>query len=115
MLLKIEENVSPSSRFTSNDLICEEYDGETIAYHLRLLLDKGYVDVRELNFLGQDYPSYIIHRITMQGHDFLDNIRNDNVWSSTKEEVQKSGFKTVAINVISEIASKYTKKMFNLE
>jgi len=67
-----------------------------------------------VNMVGKS-PYIQIIRMTMEGHKFLDNARNDKAWINAKEEIQNAGFKTVSITVISEILSKIIKKIFNLE
>ena len=44
-----------------------------------------------------------IKRLSVSGHEFLENIRNNNTWNKTKEISQKLG--TSSLNFISQIAS----------
>jgi len=54
--------------------------------------------------MGTNIPSVRISSITYQGHQFLDNIRDDNVYTKTKSIL--STFKSVSIEIFSETASK---------
>ena len=44
-----------------------------------------------------------VKSLTYQGHQFLDNIRDDNVWNKSKEILSK--FKSTSINFIANISS----------
>jgi len=49
-------------------------------------------------------PEAIIRTITWEGHQFLDNIRDDGVWKDTKAVVSK--LSSVSLGVVSDVASK---------
>ena len=51
-------------------------------YHLRLLCDSGYM---VSNKEGSAY------RLTAQGHDFIEAIRDDGIWEKTKKTVAETG------------------------
>jgi Hypothetical protein (DUF2513) len=79
-----------------------------IAYHLELLIEAGLIEGRS----GvDDVPA--IARLTWQGHEFLDNIRDPEVWAKTKERLQ--GLQTVALSVIVEVAKAEMKKRLGLQ
>ncbi|EJA0843158.1 DUF2513 domain-containing protein, partial [Listeria monocytogenes] len=42
-------------------------------------------------------------KITWSGHQFLDNIRDDEVWKKTKKTVSK--FSSVSVSLLSTISS----------
>lgn len=35
--------------------------------------------------------SYFVYRLSMQGHDFLEDLRNQEVWDKIKNQAFKSG------------------------
>lgn len=37
--------------------------------------------------------SYFVYRLSMQGHDFLEDLRNQEVWDKIKNQAFKSGAK----------------------
>lgn len=53
-------------------------------------------------------------RITSAGHDFLDSIRNDTVWSKTKARLSAVGGAT-AIGVIKSLAIEVSKEALGLK
>jgi hypothetical protein len=52
--------------------------------------------------------------LTWEGHEFLDNIRNDSVWSSTKKRVGDL-VGSVSISVIAAVAEAEMKKLIGLK
>lgn len=49
-------------------------------------------------------------RLTFDGHDFLDNIRNDTVWSKVKSQIGRVG-ENVSFALIKEIAFTTAKSL----
>lgn len=41
--------------------------------------------------------------LTLEGHKFLDNIRDNKVWQNTKDIISK--FENVSLNIISSVAA----------
>jgi len=80
---------------------------EEIAYHLNLLVEAGYL--RGMTVLS-GMPA--ISRMTWQGHEFLDNIRDEDVWSKTKERIK--GLSGIALGVVAQIAEAEIKKRLGL-
>jgi DNA-binding PadR family transcriptional regulator len=68
-------------------------------YHFMLLEDAGLV--RET---GSGY-----YRLTAQGHDFLDAIRDEGIWARTKDAVQKTGG-NVTLEILKTLATALLKK-----
>ena len=72
----------------------QNYEKGTIAYHVQLLIDAGLCEgwVRTQNTgSGMTWDAYAIHRLTWQGHDFLDSVKDDGVWKKAKAKVLKPG------------------------
>ena len=55
---------------------------------------------------------YDIQRITSNGHDFLDSLRNNIVWNKTKEAAGKVGGYTISI--LMDLGKEYIKKQVGL-
>lgn len=81
----------------------EKYDNEKLIYHIELAEDFGLLEAFPIS------RGYTVIDLTTQGHLFLDDIRNNNVWNKTKEIANKMGIsslnsiKEIAINVASSI------------
>lgn len=67
---------------------------EQIAYHLKLIYDQGFLDSPDQPFLSGTIP---FRGLTWAGRDFVDSIRDDDVWRKTKTQAHKVGAWTVDI------------------
>lgn len=71
-------------------------------YHIQLLSDAGYVvKVRDTENSG--------HRLTFQGHDFIEAIRDEGIWEKTKKTVAETGG-NATLEMVKAIASGLLKK-----
>lgn len=103
ILIGIEGSVS--TKLTIDDFVNDDYDANAISFHISLLLDCGYIEATKFNVIGQNYQQYLIKRITSSGYDYLDSIRDSNVWSKTKESLKAIGG-SASLEVIKAIAGK---------
>ncbi len=68
-------------------------------FHAQLLCDQGYL-----------YPeSDVAYRLTAQGCEFLDSIRDEGVWNKTKRTVAETGG-NATLEIIKNLASGFLKK-----
>lgn len=84
--------LSPVSSHTKQD----------VAYTTLKLIEANYISAHvteaDDSFLEAAYFS-----ITYSGHQFLENIRNPDVWQETKSKARKIG--SYALNILSQIAA----------
>ena len=103
ILLKIEEQGSPT---LAKPPTIEGADAPSVAEHLRLLYEAGLIDAAEHRRLA-GAPLYLDMRLTWEGHEFLENVRDPQVWSNTKAAAQKVG--GFSFGLIAELAAGYLK------
>lgn len=72
-----------------------------IHYHLEMLIKKGLVE-GEINLLQ------IVSGLTWDGHDFLDTIRDPDIWRQTKEGAKKAG--GFSLELLGDLAKGLIKK-----
>lgn len=58
---------------------------EEVAYHLQMIVDRGLIYGKRSNIA----PIY--GGLTMAGHDFLDSVRDPEIWRQTKDAAGKAG------------------------
>ena len=68
-------------------------DMQNVAYNMRLLKDSGYI---EANIMESSEGDNLIHAalatsLTNSGHDLLDMMCNDTMWTKIKEKIISSG------------------------
>lgn len=82
------------------------------SYHVELLLEAGLIHGEMSKTLGHHAQSFWADRLTWQGHEFLDAIRNDTVWNKTKSSFVKGGLSMtldLIKRVATDVASAYLK------
>lgn len=86
------------------------YTFEEAEYNLWLLVDAKYVVVSGFNRKIGNLKDWIIVRMTNNGHDFLDSVRNDSVWENTLDKVQSS-VGTASLELLKDVAISIGKKI----
>ena len=111
LLLKIEALELPQGTtqfFSPADpyLQVAGFSPDDIAYHLDLLFDAGFVQgMRSMTDFG-------IAGLTWNGHEFLDAVRDPDVWRKTKERAK--GLASVGLSFLWEIAKAEIKTKLGL-
>lgn len=109
ILLSVEDNTGfyDSLEYPEEINKCpllESYTDEEIRYHIRQCKKSYLIEVDE-NLTGD----MSISDLTPSGHEFLANIRADNIWNRTKTIAEKVGshsldtLNKISVGVISEI------------
>lgn len=80
---------------------------EEFVYHCTLLIEGGYVDgaATVVSQVG-------VRRLTLEGHDFLDDIRDPGIWKQVKARL--GTLPGVAISIVAELAQSEVKKRLGL-
>lgn len=101
ILLNLEDTSSPIAALTPDKM--PEYPEQEVAYNMRLLDQGGYVKGNFVVSHSGDGAicAAIVKQITNSGHDLLDTIRNDSVWSKTKDTFESKGLDMTIDLVIS--------------
>jgi hypothetical protein len=78
-------------------------DVTIVGEHIRLLQDAGFLEAEVDRDESGRYFSWSIYRITNDGHDYLDSVRDETVWAKTKDNLKKvSG--SAALDVVKGVA-----------
>ncbi|WP_462335698.1 DUF2513 domain-containing protein [Fusobacterium varium] len=121
ILLQAEENGFTVYQDSSDDDIgetetisefpfIEKYDNEKLLYHIELADEFGLL--KTVQCIGCSS----VMDLSAQGHLFLADIREDNIWNKTKEVSKQVGVssidavKQIAINVASSLITNYFQK-----
>lgn len=88
-----------------------EQAGE-VSYHMELLIEAGLVHGKMAKTLGPGPYNFIAMRLTWEGHEFIDAVRNDTVWQKAKKSFISNGISMtfdLVKSVATEIAASYIK------
>lgn len=67
----------------------EGFGDEAVYFHTRLLVEKGFLRTYFPDRVGRE--PWVCIRLTWEGYDFLDNIRDPAVWRAVKRSANKVG------------------------
>lgn len=111
IMFRAEE--TPNRSLDSSDLVDAEHDERSVADHVQQLKDAGLVEASVLRS-AQDGPvAAQVDRLTWHGHEFLEAIRNDTVWSKTKDAMRKRGG-AVTLDIVQSVATAIAKGMWGV-
>ncbi|MEE4561606.1 DUF2513 domain-containing protein [Paenibacillus polymyxa] len=115
VLLTIESN-EYGTRLTQSNFkeapLLTDCDLTDFVYTVERLYEAGFIDA-EIAHMAFNSVSVRVKSITWSGHQFLDNIRDNKVWSETKKISSKVA--SVSLGILSEVAASYMKKTLGLE
>ena len=91
ILLRLEAAATPNTVLNSKAI--EGFPEQEVAYNMRLLSSAGYINANILESKSGDghIAAALARSLTNAGHELLDTIRNDSVWSKTKETFKTKG------------------------
>ncbi len=113
LLLKIEAGQTHFNTMSSStaralmidlDAPVSDEDADKLAYHLKLLEEGGIITVGHRSGGGD----VMVDAITWAGHDFLDNVKDSEVWAKTKAGANAMG--GAAFDVMTALAKGFLKK-----
>ena len=81
------------------------YTEEQVAYHCFILDEAGLIKASNTTSDDSLSPEAIPLRLTWSGHEFIENAKNDGVWTQTKAVVSKVGDVSFSVwaNVLSKV------------
>lgn len=83
----------------------EGYNVNQIDYHLNLMFGAGFLNGSDSNQLA---TGIAFRGLTWEGHEFLESIRDDEVWKKTKGGLQSAGGFT--IDLLKDLAKGFLRK-----
>lgn len=88
----------------------DKYNKADIFYSVQNLAQADYIDVSEQ--LADNRPDlFYINYITYFGHQFLEQIKSDNVWGKTKGILSKIG--SCSVEIITQVSAQVITNLIN--
>lgn len=87
-----------------HDLGLNDYTPEVVAYHCSLLHDAQLVSSYVSRYADDRLYAFYVGRLTWEGHEFLDKIKNDTVWNKTLKIIKEKGL-PLALDTVKDIAA----------
>lgn len=105
ILLEIESKESETSWVTVS---FEGYSEQEVNYHVKLLSQEGLIKAKSY------MSGHMIQNLTWQGHDFIEDAKNETVWIKAKEFIKEKGG-SASLSVMTEVLKSFALKHFNVE
>ena len=104
ILLAIEEDNGDPRSWVQLEIADQE--PVKVAYHIQLLSEAGFVEADNLSTMsGYDWRA---RRLTFEGHEYLDTVRDGKVWAKTKEISARAG--AASLTALFDIAKAVLKQ-----
>lgn len=91
------------SRRHGKTILAELADDDQINMHLDLLEDAGFLEAKVFRPVKGGVSIHSGWRVTWEGHEFIEKIRDPEIWKKTKAGASKVG--SWSIKLMSDIAS----------
>jgi hypothetical protein len=88
ILSALESKPSPRDVLKFDD--SEDYDGELVSYQIKLLIEAGLIE-GDCSQTMQGPLDCWATCLTWTGHEFLDQIRSETIWSKAKKRLKDEG------------------------
>lgn len=117
LMLELEDKLFINTHIYTDEFrtleIFNKYSDEDVYYSLKQLIKMGLINGATKNQAATVQPYYIdVYDIEPKGHEFLNNVRDDNVWKETKKRISK--FASVSIPVLQQVSTAVIQKMAGL-
>ncbi|QWT22111.1 DUF2513 domain-containing protein [Bacillus sp. NP157] len=88
-----------------------------VAYHLALLVKGGLAEgPQPTSYLGNStqVPDFVLAtRLSPEGHDFIDTLRDDTIWKTVREKTLKVG-STATLEIVKALGQAAVRHMVGL-
>ena len=84
------------------------YDRKVVTYHVWQLGEDQYLRVQQVPEADASGSYFAPICLTPKGHDFLESVRDEEIWNQTKEAARKGGAATIELLV--EISKAFLRK-----
>ncbi|OBQ24531.1 MAG: hypothetical protein AN488_01385 [Anabaena sp. WA113] len=88
---------------------CPGFDEARIIEHIEIMIESNLLD-GEIDKTQAGPSGFLVRKITSEGHNFLDNAKNDTIWKKVMAEAKEKGTSTsfVVLNaLLTKAAQKY--------
>lgn len=101
------------NELSSDAFVTEGYDERTVAAHFELLEEADLIEASLLHVESEGLIRGDALRLTWAGHEYLDAVRNQEIWEKTKAHLAKQGG-SMTIELIKAVAIGYIRQRLGL-
>ncbi|WLH18794.1 DUF2513 domain-containing protein [Pseudomonas simiae] len=107
LLLKLEvlhEDAHSICVYQYDELMVEGFTPDQVAYHLDLATEAGLVDQGGNGVMN----GFMFRRLTWEGHDFVDAVRDNDIWKKTRQGASAAG--GFSVDLLKDLAKGFIRK-----
>lgn len=107
LLLKLEtlnDEANSIYVYQYDELMVENFTQDQVAYHLDLAIEAGLVDQGGSGVMN----GFMFRRLTWDGHDFVDAVRDDDIWKKTRQGATAAG--GFSLDLLKDLAKGFIRK-----
>lgn len=112
MMLRIEELDSTKHKITINSFLDLCDNPAKISLHIELLIDSYFIEASEPIYC-RTIKDFLIYRLTSNGYDYLDAVREPSIWQKTTNKLLEVGG-TATLDVVKDVASSFIRSYLNI-
>ena len=113
LIRKILEEIETNDKTYANEMEIDGYDSNTIAFHIDLLNEAGYVKAIIEYEANGGYASAFAERLTWQGYEFLELSRNNTLWEKAKKVLKEKSI-SISVSLLTELLKSIAKDRLGL-
>ncbi len=107
LLLWAEENL-PRSNGLLEFPVLEGWQKNEVAYNCLMAYEAKFLDAIDVQCKGDPFKQMIPIKLTYAGHQYLENIRDPEIWKKTTDGAKKIG--NFSIETLGELAKGFVKQ-----
>lgn len=93
----------------------DDFPPDVVGRHTQILVDEGYIEGKYVVGAGGGVPAcFALFDITLKGHQFVENARNDTVWKKVVAKAKADGH-SVGISVLNGLLEAGARKYADLD
>lgn len=110
ILLRLESAETPNA--VVNMTHFDEFDEQAVAYNMRILKEANCIEAKFIESHTGDnlIAAAIARKLTPLGHDLLDAIRNDTVWSQIRKIFASKGL-DMSIDMVVKVGKRVVQEL----
>lgn len=90
--------------YTKDDIGLESFEWDQVVYHYGLACEAGLVASGGNGQIGR----ILVRRLTWAGHDFVDAVRDDEIWRRTRQSATAAG--GFSVDLLKDLAKGFIRK-----
>lgn len=89
----------------ANAFVYDQNDLRKVVYTIDIMKEAGLIEACVIKAFGGEYFDAVVHQLTWDGHELLENIKDERVWERVKKTIARTG-SSASLFVFEKLAEK---------